>query len=73
MLVPIGRFRSTYSTFPCCHRKSSSSKNRLSLNETKQGQEELVDHNVLLSEMLREIRTCDMVLALQKGDPLNLA
>ena len=53
---PIGRFRSTYSTFLRCHRKSSSSENQLSLNETKQGQGELVDYNVLFIEMLDKIR-----------------
>ena len=53
---------SAHSTFSCSHRKSSSSENRLFLNETKQGQGELVDHNVLFSEMLREIRTCEMGL-----------
>ena len=40
-------------------RKSSSSDNRLSLNEPKQGQEKLIEHNVLFSEMLRETHTCD--------------
>ena len=43
-----------------CHQKSSSSEKRLSLNETKHGQGELVDHNVLLNKMLSEVRTCIM-------------
>ena len=40
--------------------KSSSSENQLSLNEVKQGQGELIDNNVLFSEMLCKIRMCDM-------------
>ena len=45
----------------------SSSENRLSSYEMKHDQEELVDHNVLFSQMLHEIHACDVTLKLPSG------